>query len=181
MLCQKCNKNQATVRYAEVVDGKVADQHLCHECMLKQETRDTTGFKLSAPKAMRRPGMRPVVDRESVKRACPACGITLMEVVASGQAGCTRCYEVFSDALEPVLSSIHDMPAAVRHRGKVPQKDDVRERFHAELRTKRALLRSALKAENYEEAAALRDEIRAMEARVGHVEERPSVAIGQES
>jgi protein-arginine kinase activator protein McsA len=41
--------------------------------------------------------------------------------------------------------------------------DDARARLRADLQTKRALLRSVLRAENYEEAARLRDEIQSLE------------------
>ena len=41
--------------------------------------------------------------------------------------------------------------------------DDARARVRSELQSKRALLKTALNLENYEEAASLRDEIRSLE------------------
>ena len=32
MLCEKCNKNQATFHYAEVINGVRSEHHLCSEC-----------------------------------------------------------------------------------------------------------------------------------------------------
>ena len=32
MLCEKCNKNQATFHYAEVINGVRSEHHLCGEC-----------------------------------------------------------------------------------------------------------------------------------------------------
>ena len=162
MLCQRCHKNLATVRYAEVVDGKVSEQHMCPECMARQQAEAASGFELSgeAPSPRSRHSVTLASDTVLPQRSCRSCGIELQEVMRSGQVGCSACYESFGDQLEPILRGIH---VALRHRGKAPHRDDARERMRAELQTKRALLRSALKTENYEEAARLRDEIRALE------------------
>ena len=82
----------------------------------------------------------------------------------TGKVGCTTCYETFPAELESLLEGIH---IALIHRGKVPHLDDARARSRAELQTKRALLKTALNVENYEEAATLRDHIRALETGLG--------------
>lgn len=162
MLCQRCHKNLATMRYAEVVDGKVSEQHLCSDCMANQQAEGASGFELSG--AAPTPSMRQIAvgapTAPFAPRTCRACGTEWQEVVESGRVGCSVCYESFVDQLEPVLREMH---FALRHRGKVPHRDDVREQMRADLQTKRALLRSALKTENYEEAAKLRDGIRSIE------------------
>ncbi len=162
MLCQRCHKSLATMRYAEVVDGKVSEQHLCADCMARQQAAEASGFELSGEAPM--PCLRHIggsaTDSTLPRRSCRACGIELQDVIQTGRVGCSVCYESFGDQLEPVLRSMH---ISLRHRGKVPHRDDAREQKRAQLQTKRALLRSALKTENYEEAAGLRDEIRSIE------------------
>jgi len=81
-------------------------------------------------------------------------------VLESSQAGCAKCYQEFREELS---SSLAEFQAGLRHRGKMLRVDDDRERIRAELHAKRALLRTALKTENYEEAATLRDIIRELE------------------
>ena len=49
MLCQKCHKNLASVRYAEVVDGKVNNLQLCQDCLSRQQDEVEIGFELSDP------------------------------------------------------------------------------------------------------------------------------------
>ena len=161
MLCQRCHKNLATMRYAEVVDGNVSEQHLCADCMARQEADGATGFELSgnAPTPRKR-HIAAASDTTMPQRSCRACGIELQDVIRSGRVGCGVCYESFRDQLESVLRGMH---VALRHRGKVPHRDDAREQKRADLQNKRALLRSALKTENYEEAARLRDIIRSIE------------------
>lgn len=165
MICQKCHKNLSSVRYAEVVDGKVNDLHLCVDCMKKYQDDATTGFELSGP--LRAPAKHSAArgstpDSTTIqKRVCRQCGAVLKEVLKTGRVGCPSCYENFSEQLYPMLRGLH---TAMRHRGKMPQiNNDDRERSRVELQGKRALLRSALKLENYEEAAKLRDEVRALE------------------
>lgn len=162
MLCQKCHKNLATLRYAEVVDGQVSDQHLCVDCMTRLQRESGAGFELShtAPDS-RKPSAEHIV-REVVRsqRACPNCGALLSAVIDEGKLGCPACYNTFKDQLVPVLREQHN---AARHKGKLQSQDDTRAQLQADLQAKRALLRSVLRAENYEEAARLRDEIRDLE------------------
>ncbi len=165
MLCQKCHKNLATVRYAEVVDGKVTDLHLCPDCLLKHQEDGGAGFELSGPAPSPRHSAATEAtpqqqDSVVAQRTCSACGALLKHVIKSGEAGCVQCYANFAEQLEPILRGAH---TALRHRGKAPERNDARERLRAELQTKRALLRSALKMENYEEAAILRDEIKKLD------------------
>ena len=171
MLCQRCHKNRATVRYAEVVNGKVTDLHLCAECLAKQQENAGTGFEISAPATVAERPSRLVSRRRKtrLRRTCRCCGARLADVLDSGSAGCTTCYDVFSDDIEPMLVTIH---GSIRHEGRILQVDDNRARMHADLRAKRALLRTALEAEEYEEAAALRDGIREMELELSALDTR---------
>lgn len=162
MLCQKCHKNLATVRYAEVVDGKVTDQHLCFECMAAHQKNAALGFELTGPPSAGRKPSSAHVARDVVRgqRACPACGARLGRILETGAVGCAQCYTTFVEDIDNVLEGLH---RSLHHTGKVPRVDDDRTRLRAELQAKRALLRSVLRAEKYEEAAGLRDEIRALE------------------
>ena len=164
MLCQRCHKSLATVRYAEVVDGKVAELHLCEVCMADQQGAEASGFALSgdAPQPRRSALLRTGPSASEVPNmACSICGCTLQDVLVSRTAGCGECYRMFGDHLDEVLREGH---FALRHRGKSPHLDDARARIRAELQAKRALLRSALREENYEEAAILRDSIAQLES-----------------
>lgn len=162
MLCQKCHRNLATIRYAEVVDGKVADLHLCPECMSQYQQDTATGFEISGAgpelhKAKSSPARQ---YPETPEQACPSCGMEAMMLLESGRVGCAGCYEFFGNQVESLLEGIH---WALRHKGKTAHLDDTRMRLRNDLQTKRALLRSVLQTENYEEAARLRDEIRILE------------------
>lgn len=166
MLCQKCHKNLATVRYAEVVSGKVTDLHLCSECLAKHQETAAAGFELANPVASTKRGApggelsKPARPR----RTCKSCGTQLVTVVDTGRVGCTACYSSFADEVEPLLQGLH---GSVHHIGKSPHVSDARTNLRAALQTKRALLRTAIRDEHYEEAAGLRDSIRQIEIDLG--------------
>ena len=166
MLCQMCHTNLSTVRYAEVVNGKVTDLRLCADCLARHQQNESVGFGLTSEPA---PASRAAASRVpeapiAPQRSCPTCGTELSEVVSKGRVGCGDCYDTFLEQLEPVLRGIN---VGLLHRGKIPRQTDLRERTRADLQRKRALLRSSLRLENYEEAAALRDQIRSLEDTLG--------------
>lgn len=159
MLCQKCHRNLATVRYAEVVDGQVSDQHLCAACMAALQDQ---GFKLDGPAPTVHWPARDDESAEDVKlqASCSSCGMALNDMLRLDRAGCPDCYAQFWDVLAPRLGNLHP---GLRHHGKSTHIDDRRLKLREDLQSKRSLLRRALESEDYEEAAHLRDEINCLE------------------
>jgi protein arginine kinase activator len=98
-----------------------------------------------------------------VEIKCPQCGFTQADFKKSGRLGCAECYKTFADGLEGLLKSMHK---GTRHAGKVPeglrQTRDMSDRLNA-LQQK---LAKAIQEENFEQAAALRDEIKQMNTRL---------------
>jgi protein arginine kinase activator len=163
MLCQNCHKNLATARYAEVVDGKVTDLHLCPACLKARQEDTGAGFELSGPvkPARTAASLFPTDDEFALVRVCRSCGTRLLSILDSGKVECSQCFQSFAEALLPMLTDLH---GATQHVGKSPLVDDRRTAIRANLKTKRSLLRNAVREESYEEAATLRDEIRELEA-----------------
>ena len=157
--CTSCNKAIATIHILDLKEGAISEEkHLCPNCAdqtgvvqqqkvpnVKQsfaETLDLIGSIKSDP------------DRST---ACPACGLSLKEFKVRGRMGCPRCYEVFRDALIPVLERVHD---ATCHRGRTPGSGSAPPAPADVLTDLRQRLEHAIGNENYEEAASLRDQIR---------------------
>ena len=88
------------------------------------------------------------------RRRCADCGMTGARLREQSLFGCPTCYEVFAEALDPLFKRIH---GASYHRGRLPGGRRAEAGDPAEL--DRAL-RAALKREDYEEAARLRDRLR---------------------
>jgi protein arginine kinase activator len=157
--CQFCN-SAATVHLTDIVGGVKKESHLCQECAEKQQIIKHQELNLSAIlQSVIGQHIGPLTD-ELARLTCPSCGIKYMEFRAGGRLGCPHDYEVFQEALEPLLQRIH---RASRHVGKVPPRAAQHATRQAELMDLRQQLRRAVEAERYEEAARLRDLLRQKE------------------
>lgn len=160
MKCQGCS-SLATVHLTDIVNGHKREVHLCQACAEKREIIKHQELNLSAIlQTVIGQHIGPMTD-ELARLTCPSCGIKYMEFKAEGRLGCPQDYEVFRAALAPLLQRIH---RALRHVGKVPAHAVRNAALQTELMELRQQLRRAVEAENYEEAARLRDLIRTKES-----------------
>ena len=92
---------------------------------------------------------------------CPRCHLTLSEFTRTGHLGCPKCYEAFREQLQPMLLQIH---GRVQHAGRRPlaTAEDQRKRTAAE--TLQRQMEQAVALEDFETAAQLRDQLRALSA-----------------
>lgn len=103
--------------------------------------------------------MQPVSYKE--EKNCPVCGRTWSDFRKSGRFGCGECYNTFRPSVEATLKQIH---ANSNHTGKIPSKSGkllAKKRKYEELKLQ---LQEAVKNEDYETAAQLHKQIRAMES-----------------
>ncbi|RKY41264.1 MAG: hypothetical protein DRP76_00285 [Candidatus Omnitrophota bacterium] len=156
MLCDICHKNIATIHLTEIVGDKIVELHLCSKCAQMKTEEIKNQLSLSE-------FLTGLVKEEKKERRvlrCAKCGLTFNDFRKMGKLGCKFCYESFREKLLPLLRKIH---GSVEHTGKVPQglkEEEILERKIRELRKK---LAKAIKLEEYEEAARIRDEIRNLE------------------
>ena len=92
--------------------------------------------------------------KEDVK-TCPGCGYTVYDITKTGRLGCGACYEHFKYEMLPIIEAYHK---ASKHQGKGPKSVPLVEKPTLDLLEKE--LKDAIKKENYEEAAKLRDLIK---------------------
>lgn len=160
MQCQKCKKKQATVHMTEIMGEKKEEIHLCEECA--QEHGLTMKGQVSLSDFLTGLIKAPITQEMSrlAKLQCPSCGISYLEFQSKGRFGCPKDYEVFAKLVEPLLDKVH---GAVEHAGKFPVKSAEGDSKGLQLTALRRMLKSAVDDENYEEAAAIRDQIRKLE------------------
>jgi protein arginine kinase activator len=91
---------------------------------------------------------------------CEKCGMSFEEFQKVGKLGCSHCYDVFSERLKPILKRLH---GAVEHSGKITGKASESIKLSREIQKLKDLLNEAIKNEQYEKAAELRDKIRSLE------------------
>ena len=159
MLCQKCKKNEATAHYTQIINGKRQELHLCADCA--RENLDVFGEL---------PGLfgsffgEPARKSAGNVRACPKCGRTLKEIADTGMLGCAECYTAFAQELAPYLTRLHGRAA---HVGRVPASVGGEMKLRAELNESRAALKKAIEAQEFEQAALLRDRIKEINEELG--------------
>ncbi len=91
-------------------------------------------------------------------KACPGCGMTFGRFRQGGTLGCAECYDAFEEQLAPLIERAQN--GATDHRGKTPLRAGAsvdRQRMISQLVKE---LDQAVAAEQYEQAAELRDQLR---------------------
>lgn len=174
MRCERCGQHEATHHDLIVSGGEVEETHLCEECAkeLGASTQPAGSvsewlaqFVLSPPTS--KPGDKPKALR------CEHCGLTFAQFKKSGLMGCAACYDTFEQRLAPLLERAHE--GVSRHCGKVPRRALTKSRLACEtepgsvvdkarasadrIESLRRELADAVKAEAYEKAAKIRDEL----------------------
>ena len=101
--------------------------------------------------------------QERPLETCPFCGMTWGQFRQGGILGCGHDYDVFGPRLLPLLKRTQE--GSMEHVGKIPprKKREEGDRQVVTLRLRREL-QKAIDAENYEQAAQVRDQLRSLEA-----------------
>ena len=90
---------------------------------------------------------------------CPKCKLTFVEFRNNGLLGCPCDYDAFEKALIALVERAHQ--GASHHVGKQPRRDKQPRSSEGDLIRLRRELIQAVDAEKYEEAARIRDQLRA--------------------
>lgn len=187
MLCEKCGKNEATYYYHENVNGRVRTLRLCGGCADAMEKSDELPklrmdrlfgdfdpffddpFFSGPMKAMngllsgifgdRALGSGTQKEKREGK-VCPGCGSTLRDIATRGTA-CPRCFETFAEELAPSVGRAHGKAA---HTGRVPARFRDRIERRRKIEALVAEQREAVRNEDFERAAGIRDELKKLRA-----------------
>ncbi len=150
MLCDACKQNEAVVHRIMIINGVKHEQHLCTQCAQKATT---ISFKLPSLADLTNVSFK----AQQPNLTC-VCGMTLKDFKEDGLMGCPECYKTFCDALTPIIKRAQG--GRTQHVGEQPHcPDDVPAN---NLKALRGELAAAIKNEDYEQAAVLRDRIKAL-------------------
>jgi len=150
------------VHLTQITGDKMQKVDLCEECAKTKGVNDATGFSLAD--LLLGLGASQEIEQAGggSELACPRCGFTQADFKKAGRLGCPECYNTFAEALEGLLKTMHK---GTQHIGKVPESlrhsRDVADR----VKSLQKRLSKAIEAEDFEQAALLRDEIKQMNAR----------------
>ena len=99
--------------------------------------------------------------------ACANCGLSYAEFKKQGKLGCQNCYKAFRSPISQALKNIH---GTNEYKGKIPQgqADKFADMIiRRELAENRVLLKKAVEAEEFEQAAKYRDIINGLQMQIG--------------
>ncbi|MBR3842972.1 MAG: UvrB/UvrC motif-containing protein [Christensenellaceae bacterium] len=154
MLCDVCEKNEATIHTIQYINGTTSEQHLCPDCAAKLQSEFGMLGKISNNDFIK----NFFTVKHSAEKRCPNCGYSFEDFKKSGFLGCPDCYQAFRQEILPMLRRVH---GHTKHIGAVPEKADERAKARHEIEELKRRLAEAISEENFEEAAKLRDQINA--------------------
>lgn len=195
MKCDQCEQ-EATVHELRVVHGKKVERHLCERCA-RDKGIAAQQPQISVPELLQKylqhaaeaakpgGGALAAPPQPGKATACPTCGTGYLEFRQTGLLGCSHCYASFESQLAPLLERAHE--GGSHHIGKLPRRALTGAKAAgpsaprnlesllggaSQLAGKIAALRKqldeAVRAEQYERAARLRDELRKLQELEGH-------------
>lgn len=167
MLCENCKKNEATVFYEENINGKKKSYNLCSKCASEKGIdipdfgremlnfgADLFGGMLGnmgmVPNLLI--GAVPTHQKRETQKKCPICGSTLADIMKNGKLGCGECYSVFGGMPLPNASNKKE-----DNQSKKESNEEITGINKEKLEEK---LKEAIAAEDFEEAARIRDILR---------------------
>lgn len=156
MLCQLCKQREATVHFTHIVNQQKVEMYVCAQC-----AEENSKLKIDINKLLS--GFMGI-DNIGVSYKpviCSGCGMSIEEFNRTGKLGCSKCYDVFNDSIQTMLTRIH---GNVRHHGKIPVNVSGRIKKERELESLKSRLQQCIHDEDYEQAAQIRDQIKAIES-----------------
>ncbi len=158
MICEKCGINTATTHIRTIINGKIQEKHLCRNCAMDNGYLDANNNDLT--QVLGNIFGDSVLPFEKKITRCSCCGSSFDDIANSGKCGCSECYTQFYEQLLPYLKRVH---GSTEHIGKTPVvelKDDTNLETIESLRES---LKALIQEEKYEQAAVVRDKIKALE------------------
>ncbi|MBN1621316.1 MAG: UvrB/UvrC motif-containing protein [Endomicrobiales bacterium] len=159
MLCSICQKKEANIHLEGMVNGKTLHLHLCEDCAKKRGIE----FSLDKPNFSLVDLLANLSDWEipghkTIKYVtCPNCGLSYKKFKETARLGCSKCYDSFEAQLTPLLKRIH---GSAKHIGKKPEIHFTS--LDAKIDKLKQELSEAIKKEEFEKAAEIRDKIKAI-------------------
>lgn len=183
MLCQKCNKNEANVKYTEIINGEKKEMMLCEECS-HELGLDNINFNmpidfssffggLLEDDEYNSPEFMPLFQKVKELK-CDNCNMTYDEFINQGKFGCPECYDVFSTKIDSILKRLHGSNKYLGRKAlrsttneSKTSKEEIKEKKENVKNAKdnkieklQEDLKKAIADERYEDAAKIRDEIK---------------------
>lgn len=164
MLCQNCQKRVANVHFTQMINNNKVEMYICEYCA-RENGQSSFGLPLNINDFFS--GIINIDNSKSLipnstRRICEKCGMSYEEFQKTGKVGCGNCYDSYGERLNPLIRRLH---GSLEHTGKVPVRISKTIKVTKEIDILREELNNAVKKEEYEKAAQIRDQIKGLEVR----------------
>ncbi|WP_300257582.1 hypothetical protein [Clostridium sp.] len=158
MLCERCNKNSATIQLLKSINGKKESLMLCDKCVIEIMSFALENDDISLEDFLI--DLNTYIDfieeiAKDKELVCSNCGTRFVDFEDDNLLGCEKCYEVFKNRVGFLLNS---QESNIKHKGKQPKtiKKDLKKLEILNLQEK---FKINILKEEYEEAIITRKKI----------------------
>lgn len=158
-LCQVCQKNMAVMVVTEIDEkGNKIVVAICEECAKKRGILEM-GKTLNIDEILK--VMLKAKEKEDKELKCSRCLLSFYEFKKYGKFGCPDCFKSFEERLIPIVkriqTTIQEKEEEIFHKGKKITIGTKKSLLLTEIKKLKIELEKAIKEENYEQAAKIRD------------------------
>lgn len=155
--CGECKK-PIKVLYTEIIGNNITSRSMCGDCPELQKRLHGMAYQGQG-----------LINEPGAGLACGNCGTTLSAVRMGTPMGCNVCYEIFGDVILAEIQNSKGIPSWINltkksqpiHIGRAPgESQEINPSMR--LLALNEALSETLKREDYEQAALLRDQIKAL-------------------
>ena len=165
MMCEDCGIRPAKFHLMTIINGDRVEQNLCPTCMAKHQ-KQISGIDFSNLAGILNSILENRNTEEQARQneeyegyVCEQCGMTYAEFQKCGMLGCANCYQAFKTPMTALLQRVH---GNTQHAGRVPGGVHSGTSIRMNIDRLKQKLQKAVADEEYEQAAKLRDTIRAL-------------------
>jgi protein arginine kinase activator len=148
-LCDECGTNPANIHLTQIMQNSTQVSHLCEDCARKKGISVSIGDEVTEE--------TPVKSNPLVQKTCKRCNCTYEQFRSKGWLGCSECYTAFEKEIDELLMQMH---GSLIHKGKqYTISGSSPQALSGEMKRLRHELAVAIKNEEFEQAATIRDAI----------------------
>lgn len=176
MKCTHCHEKEANTHYKRIINGHKEEMYLCEDCARElgiAEEFDFEPFTLDSFFGNLLGTGESVFNALTGVDRCTYCGTTLNDIINTGRVGCSHCYDRFERRLAPSIERLH---GKTKHIGKTihyTEEPEAEAAETAEPKTEasqpetreslKAEMKKAIQEQRFEDAAVIRDKIKALD------------------
>ncbi len=150
-MCDECGINPANIHLTQIQQNETHVFHLCDECARKKGINISIEDELISESDP---------NEKILQKSCSRCGLKFSDFRNKGWLGCSGCYNTFEAEIDELLVQVHgsSMHKGKKYSGLTAAGGSV----NGQIKRLRHELAIAIKNEEFEQAAMIRDTIHSL-------------------